>query len=163
MNWRRKWPPTLVFLPGESQGQRSLVGCRLWCHTWLSSSSSRPRGTKSNALRVQGRSIHSWRRATGKIRNAFPIWSEELVLRLSQWLLYIYLGSIIPNLQVFQKKLETQIPIWNLSLFAAAAAKSLQSCPTLCNPRDGSPPGSPIPGILQTRTLEWVAISFSNV
>ena len=46
---------------------------------------------------------------------------------------------------------------------AAAAAKSLQSCPTLCNPRDGSPPGSPIPGILQARTLEWVAIFFSNM
>ena len=44
-----------------------------------------------------------------------------------------------------------------------AAAKSLQSCPTLCNPIDGSPPGSPIPGILLARTLEWVAISFSNV
>ena len=43
-----------------------------------------------------------------------------------------------------------------------SAAKSLQSCPTLCNPRDGSPPGSPVPGILQARTLEWVAISFSN-
>ena len=45
---------------------------------------------------------------------------------------------------------------------AAAAAKLLQSCPTLCDPIDGSPPGSPIPGILQARTLEWVAISFSN-
>ena len=45
---------------------------------------------------------------------------------------------------------------------AAAAAKSLQSCPTLCNPIDGSPPGSPVPGILQARTLEWVAISFSR-
>ena len=45
---------------------------------------------------------------------------------------------------------------------AAAAAKSLQSCPTLWDPRDGSPTGSPIPGILQARTLEWVAISFSN-
>ena len=44
----------------------------------------------------------------------------------------------------------------------AAAAKSLQSCLTLCNPIDGSPPGSPIPGILQARILEWVAISFSN-
>ena len=43
-----------------------------------------------------------------------------------------------------------------------AAAKSLQSCPTLCDPIDGSPPGSPIPGILQARTLEWVAISFSS-
>ena len=45
---------------------------------------------------------------------------------------------------------------------AAAAAESLQSCPTLCDPIDGSPPGSPVPGILQARTLEWVAISFSN-
>ena len=45
---------------------------------------------------------------------------------------------------------------------AANAAKSLQSCPTLCNSRDGSPPGSPVPGILQARTLEWVTISFSN-
>ena len=44
-----------------------------------------------------------------------------------------------------------------------AAAKSLQSCPTLCDPIDGSPPGSPVPGILQARTLEWVAISFFNV
>ena len=49
-----------------------------------------------------------------------------------------------------------------LSSAAAAAAKSLQLCLTLCDPRDGSPPGSPIPGILQARTLEWVAISFSN-
>ena len=47
-------------------------------------------------------------------------------------------------------------------LTVAAAAKSLQSCPTLCDPIDGSPPGFPIPGILQARTLEWVAISFSN-
>ena len=44
----------------------------------------------------------------------------------------------------------------------ATAAKSLQSCPTLCDPTDGSPPGFPVPGILQARTLEWVAISFSN-
>ena len=47
-------------------------------------------------------------------------------------------------------------------VFVAAAAKSLQSCLTLCDPVDGSPPGSPIPGILQARTLEWVDISFSN-
>ena len=48
------------------------------------------------------------------------------------------------------------------SVAAAAAAKSLQSCPTLCDPIDGSPSGFPVPGILQARTLEWVAISFSN-
>ena len=54
--------------------------------------------------------------------------------------------------------------IWKASgIVAAAAAKSLQSCLTLCDPIDGSPPGSPVPGILQARTLEWVAISFSNV
>ena len=50
---------------------------------------------------------------------------------------------------------------WLLRCYVATA-KSLQSCPTLCNPIDGSPPGSPVPGILQARTLEWVAISFSN-
>ena len=51
--------------------------------------------------------------------------------------------------------------MWNLEKWYAAA-KSLQSCPTLCDPIDGSPPGSAIPGILQARTLEWVAISFSS-
>ena len=51
---------------------------------------------------------------------------------------------------------------YQLFVTAAAAAKLLQSCPTLCDPIDGSPPGSTIPGILQARTLEWVAISFSN-
>ena len=52
--------------------------------------------------------------------------------------------------------------LWKSNISLAAAAKWLQSCPTLCNPIDGSPPGSPVPGILQARTLEWVAISFSN-
>ena len=56
----------------------------------------------------------------------------------------------------------TGIPSPLLTLFMTATAKSLQSCPTLCDPIDGSPPGSPIPGILQARTLEWVAISFSS-
>ena len=51
---------------------------------------------------------------------------------------------------------------FRMSWVWSAAAKSLQSCPTLCDPIDGSPPGSPVPGILQARTLEWVAISFSN-
>ena len=54
------------------------------------------------------------------------------------------------------------LPFWELVFPAAVAAKSLQSCPTLCDPIDGSPPGSPVPGILQARTLEWVAISFSK-
>ena len=67
-------------------------------------------------------------------------------------------------------KVEEPRGLWWLSfcqsssywVLAAAAAKSLQLCPTLCDPRDGRPPSSPIPGILRARTLEWVAISFSN-
>ena len=54
-------------------------------------------------------------------------------------------------------------PVTEKAAAAAAAAKLLQSCPTLCDPTDGSPLGYPVPGILQARTLEWVAISFSNV
>ena len=52
--------------------------------------------------------------------------------------------------------------LFAMASLVAATAKSLQSCPTLCDPRDGSPSGSPVPGILQARTLEWLAISFSH-
>ena len=52
--------------------------------------------------------------------------------------------------------------ILNLMIMASAAAKSHESCPTLCDPIDGSPTGSSVPGILQARTLEWIAVSFSN-
>ena len=61
----------------------------------------------------------------------------------------------------FKPIIDALLPFVSLCL-AAAAAKALQSCPTLCNPIDGSPPGSTVPGILQARTLEWVAISFSS-
>ena len=62
-------------------------------------------------------------------------------------------------------KMWSALPVLFFLLFhtnAYSFAKSLQSCPTLCDPIDGSPPGSPVPGILQARTLEWVAVSFSN-
>ena len=61
----------------------------------------------------------------------------------------------------FESSIMNALPLVSL-LYAAAAAKSLHSCLTLCEPIDGSPPGSPIPGILQARTLEWVVISLSN-
>ena len=61
-----------------------------------------------------------------------------------------------------QNAFTTQKKCVNGKMRAAAAAKSLQSCPTLCDPRDSSLPGSSVPGILQARTLKWVAISFSN-
>ena len=70
-------------------------------------------------------------------------------------------GSVVKNLPANTVMQDVGL-IPSQGTAAAAAAKSLQSCPTLCNPIDGSPPGSPVPGILQARTLEWVAISFSN-
>ena len=60
----------------------------------------------------------------------------------------------------FESSIMNALPL--VSLLYAAAAKSLHLCPTLCKPIDGSPPGSPIPGVLQARTLEWVVISFPN-
>ena len=69
--------------------------------------------------------------------------------------------SSLQKLSLVENESESGSVLSN-SLRLYAAAKSLQSCPTLCEPLDGSPPGSPVPGILQARTLEWVAISFSN-
>ena len=81
-----------------------------------------------------------------------PTASGSLALCVRLLLFYLLSPSIFLHPQLLLARLH----------LAAAAAKSLQSCPTLCDPRDGSPPGSPVPGILQARTLEWVAISFSN-
>ena len=72
----------------------------------------------------------------------------------SIYIVYIYMCVYLLNSSSF-------VYIQNIH-DAPAAASSLQLCPTLCNPIDGSPPGSPVPGILQARTLEWVAISFSK-
>ena len=76
------------------------------------------------------------------------------------WLCYVAYGITgpWPGLESGSQQQKFRIP----TTAAAAAAKLLQSCPTLCDPIDGSPPGSAVPGILQARTLEWVAISFSN-
>ena len=74
-----------------------------------------------------------------------------------------YLSFIISSSLLSLHQVKTwDWPFSFLNIHTAAAAKSLQSCPTLCDPIDGSPPGSSVPGILQARILEWVAISFSN-
>ena len=70
--------------------------------------------------------------------------------------------AVVRQHRIFRTAVFVTISKLQLGVAAAAAAKLLQSCPTLCNPIDGSPPGSPVPGILQARTQEWVAISFSN-
>ena len=145
---RRQWHPTPVLLPGEPHGWRRLVGCSLWdpkesdtterlqFHFLLS------RIGEGNGNPLQCSCLEN-------PRNRGAWWAAVCGVAQSQtqlsdlYFLFSYLFS-----QDFLKPA------------AAAAAKLLQLCPTLCDPIDGSPPGSPVPGILQARILEWVAISF---
>ena len=89
---------------------------------------------------------------------ALTRWTVSKVISLLFSILSRLVIVFLPRSKCFN--FMAAVPI--CSEFAAAAAKLLQSCLTLCDPIDGSPPGSPIPGILQARTLEWVSISFSN-
>ena len=94
----------------------------------------------------------------------------ELLTSQSQTLFLLASQTIFSHDVAFPRVMEKSVLNKNFSAYtpnmgiatATATAKSLQSCPTLCDPIDGSPPGSAVPGILQARTLEWVAISFSN-
>ena len=90
-------------------------------------------------------------------------WSPILLSFVHLSLLYWYLCLLLVSRKhVCRNKYTVCLRVTHSSNYAAAAAKSLQSCPTLCHPIDSSPPGSPVPGILQARTLEWLAIPFSN-
>ena len=93
------------------------------------------------------------------LQGIFPTQGSNPGLTPCKWILYqlSHKGSPGDWLGVPNRKSEE-----TFLLLTGAAAKSLQSCPTLCDPIDGSPPGFPVPGILQAITLEWVAISFSN-
>ena len=97
--------------------------------------------------------------------------SNSLSLDICLILIFCYLNNIVINfsghVSICKKfsqdvYIAVNVAVFRTFQFTAAAAKSLQSCPTLCDPIDGSPLGSAVPGILQARTLEWVAISFSN-
>ena len=105
----------------------------------------------------KGTLLHCWR----ECKLIQPLWKTVWI-----WLKKLGIkpryDPAIPLLDIYLKKENEFKQIHAPQSSAAAAAKSLQSCPTLCDPIDGSPPGSPVPGILQARTLEWVAISFSN-
>ena len=115
-------------------------------------------------------SFQSQRRTMLKsVQTTIQLYSFHMLARLfSKSFKLGFMNQEIPDVQAgFRKHRETRNQIVNVCWIreeaaAAAAAKSLQSCPTLCEPIDGSPPGSAVPGILQAGTLEWVAISFSN-
>ena len=95
----------------------------------------------------------------------YPRWSQQTNHQpVSEALLELpaQVNPWFRRMQVCEATQQTAQKNYLVNPAAATAAKSLQSCPTLCDPRDGSPPGSPVPGILQARTLEWVAISFSR-
>ena len=83
--------------------------------------------------------------------------SNKCILSFSFYFLVILTKCSLKEFDIKSQAMSTRSPICT-----AAAAKSLQSCPILCDPIEGSPPGSPVPGILQARVLEWVAIPFSN-
>ena len=96
-----------------------------------------------------------------------PIWGsnlfEEVLYSPHLWIVKLEGFGRVDTAHLLLLPIELWFLLYVFAAAAAAAAtKSLQLCLTLCNPIDGSPPGSPIPGILQARTLEWVAISFSN-
>ena len=103
------------------------------------------------------------------MRTVFLDWFHDFISEIRKYLaskelpfkvLFFFGGGVVVIPIVTQNPMSSgpKAPMWS----AAAAAESLQSCLTLCDPIDGSPPGYPVPGILQARTLEWVAISFCN-
>jgi len=89
------------------------------------------------------------------------VWCSHVLMNFPQFIV-IHTDKGFNVVKKTKVNVFLEFPCFFYDPAAAGAAKSLQSCPTLCNPIDGSPPGSPVPGILQARTLEWVAISFSN-
>ena len=136
--WRRKQQPTPVFLPGKSHRQRSLAGYSPW-------------GQLSDLAHTHARYI-------GSTSDHFWMKGFDCLVQKPQnevsW--HLCRGAGQPEEPWYTSQ------FGQFGLWVAAAAKSLQSCPTLCDPIDGSSPGSPVPGILQARTLEWVAIAFSR-
>ena len=141
--WSRKWQPTPAFLPEKAHGQRSL-------------------GLQSMGLQRVGHDI-----ATKQQHSCFTVVSVSAVwqidsatclcISLLSWISFPFRSTQSTEQSSLSYTVDShQLPI------LYTAAKSLQSCPTLCDPIDGSPTGSPVPGILQARTLEWVAISFSD-
>ena len=148
ISWRRKWQPHSNILvwkipwTEEPGGQQSMGSQRMGCDWVHEHMPWRHMSWVYHSGWVEGKSVENC--VLGRM------WPQEIFV-------------LIPMSTLLHGAYSLTVLIrWVLGQTATATAKSLQSCPTLCDPRDGSPPGSPVPGILQARTLEWVAISFSN-
>ena len=154
--------PTRLLCPWDSPGKNTGVGChfRLQCMKVKSQSEvaqSCPTPSDPMNYSLPGSSVH------GIFQARVLEWVAVAFSARSMW------GPPIPALNPCLLHWQgDSLPLCNLAtstsygIPATTTTKSLQLCPTLCDPIDGSPPGSPIPGILQARTLEWVAISVSN-
>ena len=155
VKWTKVWyPSSLLF--GESANTLQVSGQMIpeWCISWLSKSiwcfllhflmaCTQSPGKERTYCRAQGALLSV---------TQHPGWEGGFGEKG-----YMYMCDRVPSLFTWNNH-----NIVNRLYAMLCYAKSLQSCPTLCDPIDGSPPGSPIPGILQARTLEWLAISFSN-
>ena len=148
---RRKWQPTAVFLPGESHGQRSLAGYSPWSHKRVRQDLAAKQELKvwTNISRQQCGYI---------LKDKCGNFQNEM-----HRMLFVLICH--PCLLVGTMSLHVFCPLctWIVSLLTVESESEVaQSCLTLCDPVDCSPPGSSVHGILQARILEWVAISFSR-
>ena len=167
-----RWRSTPVLLPGKSHGQRSLVGCSSWDHE-ESDTTERLHVHFSLSCIGEGNSNPFQCSCLENPRGGGAWWAAVCGVAQSD------MTEVTKQQQQQQQQDILGVLPWKHKLFchwlfsvtglvfvsgqsAAAAAKSLQLCPTLCDPIDGSPPGSPVSGFLQAKTLEWVAISFSH-
>ena len=156
---RRHRHPTPVLLPGKSHGRRSLVGCSPWGRK-ESDTTERLHFHFSLSCIGEGNGNPLQCSCLENPMDGGAWWASIYGVTQSQTRLKRLSSSKYKSVNYFiiRNKIREQNP----KNMCAAAAKSLQSCLTLCDPIDVSPPGSPVPGILQARTLEWVAVSFSN-
>ena len=166
---RRQWHPTPLLLPGKSHGWRSLVGCSPWgrkesdtterhhFHFSLSCTGEGNGNPLQYSCLENPRDRGAWWAAIYEVTQS---WTQ--LKQLSSSSSNHHINSSPSHIRPSPALQIPQIMLYFFPHAAAAAAKSLQSCLTLCDPIDGLLPGSSVPGILQARTLEWVAITFSN-
>ena len=163
MHWRRKWQPTPVFLPGESQGRGTLVGCRLWGHTELDTTERLPFHFSLSCI-GEGNGNPLQCSCLENPRDGGAWWAAVYGVAQSRTRLKRFSSSSSSS-----KHTQRGFPGGASGKEPACQCRKVknesevaQSCPILSDPMDCSLPGSSTHGIFQARVLEWVAVSFSN-